>query len=91
MPPTPRWTRPAGAATWFLTVAVRFSADHRHQLFPSELFANIVRQGGGHPSVPAEVVATVMVLQAPEGPERPGGHQRAAARYRLEVACGVTP
>jgi hypothetical protein len=34
--------------------------------------------------VPAEVVATVMVLQAPEGPERPGGHQRAAARYRLE-------
>jgi hypothetical protein len=62
MPPTLRWTRPAGAATWFLTVAVRF-ADHRHQLFPSELFADIVRQGGGHPSVPAEVVATVMVLQ----------------------------
>jgi hypothetical protein len=44
-----------------------FLADHRHQLFPSELFADVVRQGGGHPSVPAEVVATVMVLQALEG------------------------
>jgi hypothetical protein len=44
-----------------------FLADHRQQLFPPELFADVVRQGGGHPSVPAEVVATVMVLQALEG------------------------
>jgi hypothetical protein len=44
-----------------------FLADHRHQLFPPELFADVVRHGGGHPSVLAEVVATVMVLQALEG------------------------
>src|SRR6266516_4479974 len=44
-----------------------FLAGHRHELFPPELFADVVRQGGGHPSVPAEVIATVMVLQALEG------------------------
>ena len=41
-----------------------FLADHRQQLFPPELFADVARQGGGHASVPAEVIATVMVLQA---------------------------
>ena len=51
---------PAGSVHAFL-------ADHRHELFPPELFADLARQGGGHPSVPAEVVATVMVLQALEG------------------------
>ncbi len=44
-----------------------FLADHRHELFPAELFIDLARQGGGHPSVPADVVATVMVLQALEG------------------------
>jgi DDE family transposase len=34
--------------------------------------------------VPAEVIATVMVLQALEGPVGPGGDQRVAVRYRLE-------
>ena len=68
-----------------------FLADHRHQLFPPELFADVVRQGGGHPSVPAEVVATVMVLQALEGLSDRGGHQRAVARYRLEGCLWVAP
>jgi hypothetical protein len=36
-------------------------------LFPAELFADLTRQGGGHPSVPCEVIGTVMVLQALEG------------------------
>jgi hypothetical protein len=39
--------------------------------------------------VPAEVIATVMVLQALEGLVGPGGDQRVAARHRLEVACGL--
>jgi hypothetical protein len=60
------------AATWCRHLVppgsvYAFVADHRHQLFPPELFADVARQGGGHPSVPAEVVATVMVLQALEG------------------------
>jgi hypothetical protein len=62
-----------------------FLADHRRQLFPPELFADVARQGGGHASVPAEVIATarptvyagVRELDAPSDPRgrirRPGG------------------
>jgi IS5 family transposase len=44
-----------------------FLADHRCELFPDALFADLFPSGRGRPSVPAEVVATVMVLQALEG------------------------
>jgi transposase-like protein DUF772 len=44
-----------------------FLADHRQQLFPDQLFVDLVPSGRGRPSVPAEVIATVMVLQALEG------------------------
>jgi hypothetical protein len=59
------------AATWCRPLVpdrsvYAFLADHRHQLFPPETFADLVRRGRGHPSVPAEVVASVMVLQALE-------------------------
>jgi transposase-like protein DUF772 len=66
-----------------------FLADHRQQLFPAELFADVARQGGGHPSVPAEVIATVMVLQALEGlsdREAVSGLRRDIA---WKVACGL--
>lgn len=42
-------------------------AEHRHRLFPDELFADLFASGRGRPSVPADVIATVMVLQALEG------------------------
>jgi Transposase DDE domain/Transposase domain (DUF772) len=64
-------------------------ADHRHQLFPPARFADLARQGGGHPSVPAEVVASVMVLQALEGLS----DREAASALRRDiawkVACGL--
>lgn len=44
-----------------------FLADHRHELFPDELFEDLFASGRGRPSVPADVIATVMVLQALEG------------------------
>jgi Transposase domain (DUF772) len=44
-----------------------FLADHRRDLFPDELFADLFPSGRGRPSVPADVVATVMVLQSLEG------------------------
>src|SRR5215207_2275198 len=44
-----------------------FLADHRRALFPDQLFADLFPSGRGRPSVPADVVATVMVLQALEG------------------------
>jgi IS5 family transposase len=51
---------PAGSVHWFL-------AEHRQRLFPDELFADLFGSGRGRPSVPADVIATVMVLQALEG------------------------
>ena len=44
-----------------------FLAEHRHEVFPDELFADLFPSGRGRPSVPADVIATVMVLQALEG------------------------
>jgi Transposase DDE domain/Transposase domain (DUF772) len=82
------------AATWCRHLVPQgsvyaFLADHRHQLFPPEWFADVARQGGGHPSVPAEVVATAMVLQALEGLS----DREAASALRRDiawkVACGL--
>jgi hypothetical protein len=44
-----------------------FLADHRQALFPDEFFNDLFASDRGRPSVPADVVATVMVLQALEG------------------------
>ena len=38
--------------------------EHRHRLFPDELFADLFASGRGRPSVPADVIATVTVLQS---------------------------
>jgi hypothetical protein len=66
-----------------------FLADHRHQLFPPKTFADLTRQGRGHPSVPAEVVASVLVLQALEGLS----DREAASSLRRDIAwkiaCGL--
>jgi len=44
-----------------------FLAEHRQRLFPDAMFADLFGSGRGRPSVPADVVATVLVLQALEG------------------------
>ncbi len=44
-----------------------FLAEHRGAVFPDEMFADLFPTGRGRPSVPADVIATVMVLQALEG------------------------
>ena len=44
-----------------------FLAEHRRRLFPDEMFEDLFRSRRGRPSVPADVIATVMVLQALEG------------------------
>jgi hypothetical protein len=66
-----------------------FLADHRHQLFPPELFADVVPQGGSPPSVPAEVVATVMVLQALEGLSDREAISALRRDIAWKVACGL--
>src|SRR6266508_1248717 len=44
-----------------------FLADHRRRLFPDAFFEDLFPTGRGRPAVPADVVATVMGLQALEG------------------------
>jgi hypothetical protein len=66
-----------------------FLADHRHELFPAELFADVARRDGGHPSVPAEVVAAVMVLQALEGLSDREAVSALRRDIAWKVACGL--
>ena len=82
------------AATWCRHLVPQgsvyaFLADHRHLLFPPELFADVIRQGGGHPSAPAEVVATVMVLQALEGLSDREAVSALRRDIAWKVACGL--
>ncbi len=44
-----------------------FLAQHRRRLFPDEMFEDLFTSKRGRPSVPADVIATTMVLQALEG------------------------
>ena len=53
-----------------------FLAEHRTRLFPAAMFDDLFPSGRGRPSVPAEVIATTMVLQALEGlSDRQAVHQ----------------
>jgi len=44
-----------------------FLAEHRQRLFPDQMFADLFPSGRGRPSVPAEVMASVIVLQTLHG------------------------
>jgi IS5 family transposase len=66
-----------------------FLADHRQQLFPDQLFADLFPSGRGRPSVPADVVATVMVLQALEGLSDRDAARTLKDRISWKVACGL--
>jgi transposase len=44
-----------------------FLAERRTKLFPDEMFEDLFPSGRGRPSVPADVIATAMVLQSREG------------------------
>ena len=44
-----------------------FLAGHRRVLFPDEMFADLFPSGRGRPSVPADMVAAVIVLQSLNG------------------------
>jgi Transposase DDE domain/Transposase domain (DUF772) len=81
------------AATWCRHLipdssVYAFLADHRHQLFPPELFADLTCHGG-HPSVPAEVIATVMVLQVLEGLSDREAVSALRRDIAWKVACGL--
>jgi IS5 family transposase len=66
-----------------------FLADHRRELFPDELFSDLFPSGRGRPSIPADVVASVMVLQALEGLSDRDAARALRDRISWKVACGL--
>jgi IS5 family transposase len=73
---------PAGSVHAFL-------ADHRLALFPDSLFADLFASARGRPSVPADVVATVMVLQSLEGLSDREAVTALVTDLRWKVAAGL--
>src|SRR3954464_4953650 len=71
-----------------------FLAGHRRELFPDAMYADLFPSPLGRPSVPADVVAAVLLLQALEGrPDRgAGGAARIERRSRRSpTTCGGRP
>jgi IS5 family transposase len=66
-----------------------FLADHRQAVFPDELFADLFPSGRGRPSVPADVIATTMVLQALEGLSDRDAIAALRTDLRWKVAAGL--
>ena len=66
-----------------------FLAEHRQRLFPDELFADLFPSRRGRPSQPADVVATVLVLQSLEGLSDRDALQALATDLRWKVAAGL--
>jgi IS5 family transposase len=65
-------------------------AEHRHRLFPDAMFEDLFGSGRGRPSVPAEVVATVMVLQSLEGLSDRDAIGQLRTNIAWKVAAGVS-
>src|SRR5665213_1827568 len=67
-----------------------FLCDHRSELFPDEDFADLFPSGRGRPSHPAELVCSVMVLQALEGLSDRDAMRELRNRIDWKVACGLS-
>jgi hypothetical protein len=72
---------PAGSMFAFLAV-------HRGELFGDEDFADLFPSGRGRPSVPASVMASVMVLQALHDYSDAETAEAARCDLRWKAACG---
>jgi IS5 family transposase len=73
---------PAGSVFGFL-------AEHRGSLFPDEMFADLFASVRGRPSVPADVVATVIVLQTLHGLSDRDAADAVTFDLRWKAACGL--
>ena len=67
-----------------------FLAEHRHRLFPDDAFSDLFPSGRGRPSQPADVIASVLVLQSLEGLSDRDAIQALATDLRWKVACGLS-
>jgi IS5 family transposase len=66
-----------------------FLAGHRRVLFPDELFADLFPSGRGRPSVPADVMAAVIVLQSLHGLSDSETVEAVTFDLRWKAACGL--
>lgn len=66
-----------------------FLAQHRHRLFPAGMFVDLFPSGRGRPSVPPEVVASVIVLQTLQGLSDREAAEAVTFDLRWKAACGV--
>lgn len=74
---------PAGSVFAFL-------AAHRGEVFPPELFADLFPAGTGRPSLPGEVAASVLVLQALHDLSDRDAVAAVRCDIRWKVACGLS-
>ena len=65
-----------------------FLAGHRGELFTDEDFADLFPSGRGRPSVPASVMASVMVLQVLHDYSDAEAAEAARCDLRWKAACG---
>ena len=66
-----------------------FLAEHRRELFPEAMFADLFPSGRGRPSVPAEVIASVIVLQTLHGLSDREAVEAVRFDLRWKAACGL--
>src|SRR3954463_6676797 len=66
-----------------------FLAEHRRELFPDAMFTDLFPSALGRPSVPADVVAAVLVLQALEGRSDRDATEALTFDLRWKAACGL--
>lgn len=72
---------PAGSVFAFL-------AEHRLRLFPAEMFADLFVSGRGRPSIPPEVIASVIVLQTLHNLSDREAADAVTFDLRWKAACG---
>jgi IS5 family transposase len=66
-----------------------FLADHRAELFPDDMFADLFPSGRGRPSVPADVMASAMILKELEGLSDREAADALRCDIRWKVATGL--
>ena len=65
-----------------------FLGAHRRELFPEEMFADLFRSGG-RPSIPAEQVASGILLQTLHGLSDAEAVEAVTFDLRWKAACGL--
>ncbi len=64
-------------------------AAHRRVLFPVEMFADLFPTGRGRPSIPVDIAASILVLQALHGLSDRETMAAVRTDLRWKVACGL--